>query len=349
MRSIKTQKKENNVIVIDGRHGEGGGQILRSALSLSAITQQAFRIEHIRAKRKKPGLLRQHLASVQAAARISNAQVIGAQLGATTLEFVPQNILPGNYSFAIGSAGSTGLVLQTVLPLLMQASAPSTLVLEGGTHNPMAPPFDFLQRAFLPLLARMGVQVDMQLIRPGFFPAGGGRLEVHITPAAQLQPLQLTTRGITQKISANAYVAGLPTHIAERELAVVKKKLQPRDEHLQVRGLGSAAGPGNMLAVSVASDHVEEIFCGFGQHGVPSETIANQVCREAKHYIESGAAVGEHLADQLLLPFALAGEGVFTCSTLSEHTLTNIEIIQRFLSKKIVVKGEESWHTITVG
>lgn len=336
------------MIVIDGRHGEGGGQILRSALSLSAITQQPFRIEHIRAKRKKPGLLRQHLASVQAAARISNAQVVGAQLGASTLEFVPQNIQPGEYRFAIGSAGSTGLVLQTILPILMQAQAPSTLTLEGGTHNPMAPPFDFLQRAFLPILARMGVQVALELVRPGFFPAGGGHIKVHIVPTQRLQALQLMARGKTQQVSAHAYIAGLPAHIAERELAIVKKKLNPRDEHLHIRGLEGSAGPGNMLAVSIVAEHIEEVFCGFGEKGVSAESVATQVCREAQHYAESGAAVGEHLADQLLLPFALAGEGAFTCSTLSEHTLTNIEVIQRFLACTIEVKSGEKLHTIIV-
>ena len=337
------------MITLDGSQGEGGGQILRTALSLSAITQQAFRIEHIRAKRKKPGLLRQHLTAVLAAARVSNAQVLGAELGSGELEFVPQQIQPGHYEFAIGSAGSTGLVLQTLLPILMRAPAPSTLVLEGGTHNPLAPPFDFLQRAFLPLLARMGVAVQVNLIRPGFFPAGGGRMEIAIAPAQSLQRLQLLTRGKARRISAHAYIAAIPLHVAERELAVVKKKLQPRDADLHVRGLGNDYGPGNMLAVTVESEQLTEVFCGFGAHGVSAEAVAADVCRQAQRYLSGTAAVDEYLADQLLLPFAMAGAGAFTTTTLSAHTETNLQVIQRFLDLPITVQAIDDGYRIGVG
>ena len=337
------------MITLDGSQGEGGGQILRTALSLSAITQQPFRIENIRAKRKKPGLLRQHLAAVLAAARISNAHTEGAELGSGTLEFRPQQIQAGQYKFSIGSAGSTGLVLQTVLPILMCAGERSTLTLEGGTHNPMAPPFDFLQRAFLPLLARMGVDVQLNLIRPGFFPAGGGQLDVQITPCAQLRPLHLAARGKTTRISAQAYIAGIPLHVAERELAVVKRKLQPKDADLQVCGLANDYGPGNMLAVTVESEQLTEVFCGFGAHGVSAEAVAGDVCQQAKRYLDSEAAVDEHLADQLLLPMALAGAGSFTCTTLSSHTQTNLLVIQRFLDLPINVQSTDGLHRIVLG
>ena len=163
------------MITIDGSAGEGGGQILRSSLALSLVTGQPFRMERIRAKRQKPGLLRQHLTAVEAAKAVGCAEVSGETLGSQTLDFRPGPVTPGNYRFAVGTAGSATLVLQTVLPALLTASDPSTLTLEGGTHNPLAPSFDFLDRCFMPLIHRMGPSVELELKRPGFFPAGGGR------------------------------------------------------------------------------------------------------------------------------------------------------------------------------
>src|SRR5262249_42087340 len=157
--------------------------------ALSLVTQRPFRIERIRAKRKKPGLLRQHLTAALAAARIGCAEMIGAELGASALEFRPQGVVPGDYTFSVGTAGSATLGLQTILPPLLVARAPWRLVLEGGTHNPQAPPWDFLERAFLPLIRRMGPRVETTLERHGFYPAGGGRFRVAIEPVARLAPL----------------------------------------------------------------------------------------------------------------------------------------------------------------
>ncbi|HUK89269.1 MAG TPA: RNA 3'-terminal phosphate cyclase, partial [Blastocatellia bacterium] len=183
------------MIVIDGSFGEGGGQILRSSLALALVTGQAFRITNIRAGRKNPGLLRQHLTAVSAATEVGEADVTGASIGSKELSFSPTRIKPGKYSFAVGTAGSTTLVLQTVLPALAIAGEASTITLEGGTHNPFAPPFDFLVKAFLPLLNRMGSDVSCSLLRYGFYPAGGGKMEVCIGPANQLRPIDLTERG----------------------------------------------------------------------------------------------------------------------------------------------------------
>src|SRR5689334_333662 len=176
------------MLKLDGSVGEGGGQILRTALALSALTGQPFEIEKIRAKRRKPGLLRQHLTAVRAATALCQAQVEGDSLGSMTLRFVPGDVKPGEYAFAIGTAGSATLVLQTVLPPLLLASRPSKITIEGGTHNPLAPPVDFLDRSFLPLVRRMGPRVRVQLERWGFYPAGGGRISVEIEPVQRLQP-----------------------------------------------------------------------------------------------------------------------------------------------------------------
>src|SRR6266481_5961180 len=208
------------MITIDGSQGEGGGQILRTSLALSLVTGQPFRMERIRAKRQKPGLLKQHLTGVEAAKTVGCAEVNGASLGSQTVVFVPGQVTPGNYRFAVGTAGSATLVLQTILPALLTASGPSTLTLEGGTHNPLAPPFDFLGRCFMPLIRRMGPSVELELKRPGFFPAGGGRFHARIEPVKQLSRLVLLDRGAICGRRARVWLSKLSPEVAERELAV---------------------------------------------------------------------------------------------------------------------------------
>ena len=323
------------MILLDGSQGEGGGQILRTALGLSLCSGQPFRIEKVRAGREKPGLLRQHLTAVTAAAAVGAAEVEGAALGSRELTFRPgkARVVGGEFAFAIGTAGSAGLVLQTILPALLTASGPSRLTLEGGTHNPFAPPFDFLARAFLPLVNRMGPRVSATLGRPGFYPAGGGKMKIAIEPCTQLRPLELLTRGEPRGRSARALVAGLARNIAERELKVVRERLGWTEEQCAVDLLPGAFGPGNALILEVASEHVTEVFSGFGQRGVASERVASVAAQEVRDYLAApGApAVGEHLADQLLIPLALAGGGAFSTVTPSRHTRTNAEVITRFL------------------
>ena len=179
-------------IRIDGSIGEGGGQIPRTALGLSLVTGKPFEIKNIRAGRRKPGLLRQHLTALKAAKQISQADVRGAQIGSSEFAFSPRRVRSGEYHFAVGTAGSTTLVLQTILPALMLADGPSTVVIEGGTHNPYAPPFPFLERSFIPVLRQMGVGIDLELNRYGFYPAGGGKFTIRIDPVKQLKPMEFT-------------------------------------------------------------------------------------------------------------------------------------------------------------
>ncbi|MBI4605200.1 MAG: RNA 3'-terminal phosphate cyclase, partial [Planctomycetes bacterium] len=292
------------MIAIDGSRGEGGGQVLRTALSLSLVTGKPFRIEKVRARRERPGLLRQHLTAVGAAAEICRAEVRGAEPGSSQLVFEPGKVEPGVYSFAVGTAGSTTLVLQTVLPALMTASGPSTVALEGGTHNPLAPPFDFLERAFLPLVARMGPGFTARLERPGFFPAGGGRCTVSVTPAPALGPLRLLERGAVRSRRARALVANLPRHIGERELRAVSRSLGWQPSELEAIEVPGSRGPGNAVVLEIVCEQVTEVFTGFGERGVPAEKVAEAAAGEARAYLESGAPVGPHLADQLLLPLA---------------------------------------------
>lgn len=329
------------MIHIDGSQGEGGGQILRSALTLSLLTGRPFRIERIRANRAKPGLMRQHLTAVQAAQTISGGQAVGATAGSQTLEFQPGTVRGGQYDFAIGTAGSCTLVLQTVLLPLLLAGQPSSVHLCGGTHNPAAPPADFLQRAFLPLLQRMGARVELRLERHGFYPAGGGELKVLIQPCARLAPLQLTERGALLDYYAEALLAGLPLHIAERELETVRKRLGWSAARLHLRALSSAFGPGNALVLTLIHEHVTEVFTGFGEKGVRAENVARMVCNTARAYLDSAAAVGPHLADQLLLPLALAGGGCFTTVEPTRHSLSNIQVIELFMPVQFRVERED--------
>ncbi|MGE0884668.1 MAG: RNA 3'-terminal phosphate cyclase [Blastocatellales bacterium] len=332
------------MITIDGSIGEGGGQILRTSLALSLITGKPFRIEKIRAGRRNPGLLRQHLTSVKAAAEIGRSNVSGANLGSTQLAFTPGKIAAGEYHFAIGTAGSTTLVLQTVLPALMLVDGKSKLTLEGGTHNPFAPPFDFLEKAFLPLLERMGVKVQAKLINYGFYPAGGGKLEVTINGRDRLDRIDLPERGQVKRRQAKSVLCHLPRNIAERELNIVQKKLSwPKKWHI-VETPANSVAPGNFVSLEIECEHLTEVFTGFGERNVSAEAVADQAALAARRYLASEAAVGEYLADQLLLPMALAGRGSFTTLPPSRHTTTNTEIIRKFLD--IQINAEQISHRV---
>jgi RNA 3'-terminal phosphate cyclase (ATP) len=326
------------MLTIDGARGEGGGQILRSSLALALATGTPFRIERIRAGRAKPGLMRQHLTALEAATAVGGASVEGAAIGSQEVVFRPSRVRAGTYRFAVGTAGSAGLVLQTVLLPLATAGGPSALTLEGGTHNPHAPPFDFLAGAFLPLLRRMGARVEARLERTGFYPAGGGRMAIEIGEALALTPLDLPTRGATLRRRARALVSRLPRQIGDRELAVVRSRLGWAADELEVVVLDEGmAGPGNVLLLEIESAHVTEVFTGFGEVGVRAEAVAEQAAQEARRYLSADVPVGPHLADQLLLPLALAGGGRFRTVPLTRHATTNIEVIRQFLGRSIDV------------
>jgi len=332
------------MLIIDGSQGEGGGQILRTALALSLVTGQPFRLENIRPRRQKPGLLAQHLTAVRAAAAIGGAEVDGGALGSRRLEFRPGLVRPGDYEFAIGTAGSTTLVLQAVLPPLLVAKGSSRLTLTGGTHNPTAPPFEYLSEVFIPLVNRLGPRVTLSLERPGFYPAGGGRFTAEIEPAAAWRPLQLHKSDGPARVSAKALVARLPTHIAQRELTVAAKELSIPPDRLTIEEITNSLGPGNALLIRIdraidARHDATEIFTGFGRRGVRAEDLAMAAVAEVKAFLDAGLPVGPHLADQLLLPLALAGGGSFDTVELTTHTTTNIEVIQRFLHVEVRTAG----------
>ena len=326
------------MIDIDGSVGEGGGQILRTSLALSMCTGQAFTLARIRARRAKPGLMRQHLTCVQAAEAVSGATVSGAALGSTTLVFEPGAVKAGDYSLRVGTAGSCTLVLQTVWPALMLAGATSRLTLSGGTHNPMAPPFHFLERCYAPLLRRLGAGSELTLRRMGFYPAGGGEIDVTIHSAADtLRPFDVLERGAPVESYAECLAPALPVAVVRRELDAIGRALAWSPEQLRVPVVRQNEGPGNALMATLAYEHVCELATQFGEKGISAEAVASALAKEVRAHANSTGALGPHLADQWALPLALAvwrrgGSAAYTCTELTEHATTNFAMIERFLS-----------------
>jgi len=332
-------------IEIDGAMGEGGGQVLRTALALSIYTGKPFHIRRIRAGRKKPGLQRQHLTAVHAARDISGAQVDGDGIGSSMLSFTPSGVYPGHYHFSVGTAGSTTLVLQTVLYPLLLAEGDSHLTLTGGTHNMLAPPYDFLAQTFLPIINQMGPQVTATIDRYGFYPRGGGQFTIQISPTPHLKGIYLKERGKIKACQAKALITGIPDHVAYRELERVEKKLKWSKDSLHYCPLPSDQGPGNVLLLEIQSEQITEIFTGFAKRGIRAAAVADEAIKMAKAYLAADVPVSEYLADQLLLPLALAGKGEFITLTPSLHTLTNIEVIRTFLPISIqsTQLNEHAW------
>ena len=319
------------MVTIDGSLGEGGGQVLRTSLSLSMVTGEALLITNIRARRPKPGLMRQHLTAVRAAAEICGARVDGDFAGSTELEFKPGRIRHGDYVFSIGTAGSTTLVLQTVLPALLMVEGESHLTLEGGTHNTLAPPFDYLDRSFLPLLRRMGADVSARLLAYGFYPAGGGSLGITVC-GSSLSRIALTERHGETTLSSLCLYSDLSGGVAERESSYLQRRLPL--VQAAIRRVDSA-GPGNVVMVAVCSgvgeDRIEEVFTAFGEKGIAAEKVAERAAAEAEVYYQTDAVLGKYNADQIILYMALAGGGEFTTTPLTLHSETNMRVIREFL------------------
>lgn len=321
---------------------QGGGQILRSALSLSMATGQAFRLTHIRGKRPKPGLKRQHLTCVKAAAEISGGSVDGAELNSLEIVFRPGEVKGGDYHYAIGTAGSTTLLAQTLLPALWPTGQGANLHLEGGTHNPMAPPFEFITHCYLPALQPMGAMASCTLECPGFAPAGGGSLKIKVEPCRGLAPIDILERGEEKSRAIECLTAHINPGVAERELSAALRTLDWPPDCASNTDMPESSGPGNVLSAEIAFKNITERVSSFGAYGKSSKQVAKDVSKSIKDYLSSGAVVGRRLADQLLLPFALAGGGSFITMTPSNHLETNREVIQSFLPVKIAFEDQGS-------
>ena len=318
------------MIEIDGSMGEGGGQIVRTSLALAICTGVAVTLHDIRARRSNPGLRAQHLAAVRAAAAICGARITGDTVESRKLTFEPGPLRPGRYEIDVGTAGSTMLVLQTILPALSMCEAPSEVTLHGGTHNPLAPTFEFVRDAYLPLLRRLGFNAEISLERFGFYPRGGGVVRTSIEPLRPGRMLDLVERGVVRARSAEVLLARLPEHIAQRELGVLRGRLGLPEDACTIRNV-VAFGAGNALHVRIDSTNVTTVFAGFGVRGVTAEKVATDVAHAVERYLSANVAVDAHLADQLLLPMALTAGGSFSSLRPSVHAETNAAVIQRFL------------------
>jgi RNA 3'-terminal phosphate cyclase (ATP) len=294
---------------------------------------------NLRGKRQKPGLMRQHLTCVKAACEISGGTADGAEIGSTELVFRAGKLRGSDYHFAIGTAGSTTLLLQTLLPALLHADTPSTLRLEGGTHNPLAPPFEFIDRVFLPALRRMGAAATVSLVESGFAPAGGGIIECAIQPCAKLLPPELHERGELTGLTLRVPIRNLGSGIADRILAAALAQLPCEDAAIEIREPGP--GRGVCCLYEARFEHCSELTSSFGESNVTAEKVGKRAGKCLRDLIGSGAAVGRHLADQLLLPMALAGGGAFTTMAPDAHVPTNISIIEKFLSVRFTVEESE--------
>jgi RNA 3'-terminal phosphate cyclase (ATP) len=339
------------MIEIDGSYGEGGGQILRTALALSAFLRRPLRIRHIRGKRKNPGMKPQHLTSVEALGRIAGAKVEGKTMGSQTLSFIPKEISPGDYQFGIGTAGSITLLLQALLLPLSQSAKNSRLILEGGTHVPWSPPFHYLQEVLFPTLRRLGVSVRGRLERWGWYPRGGGVLCVEIDPGFGYHPLSLVNRGGLKKIRGLSAASNLPRSIVERQRDEILRRIQ---KGMNVEGEISllpdapAVGQGSFLFLVAEFEEGTAGFSALGQRGKPAEEVAKEAFLSLQNYMESEGCVDPYLADQLVPFMALArGMSSFTTSRITEHLLTNLWVVQQFLDVKIARQGEKgSWGKI---
>lgn len=345
---------------IDGSYGEGGGQILRTSLSLAAITGQPIRIDRIRAKREKPGLAIQHLTGVRAAAALCEAKVTGDYVGSTQLEFIPsQPVQAGQYTFDVaqtvgtGSAGAVTLILQTILLPLALVKGGSVVILKGGTFVAWSPPASYIEQVYLPVLQQMGVQATVKLAAWGWYPRGGGELNLQVSGngagIGSLNSIQLLERGILRQVKGLAIVTELPSHIPQRmasraqnllEQAQLKAQVQPRRE----RGVGPGAG----IFLTAEYEHSRAGFGAVGKIGLPAEEVAAIAAQEFLEFHENGAPVDVHLADQLLLPAALASEpSQYRVAEISTHLTTNAWVIEQFGLANIAIDQNTQLVTVT--
>ena len=341
------------MLEIDASYGEGGGQLLRMAVALAAITATPVQLHHIRAGRARPGLAPQHLAAVRAVAQVCGAQLAPLEPGAQELRFEPGALRAGSYEFDIGTAGSITLLLQALLPVLLCAPGPSDVVLRGGTDVRAAPPLDYFTHVLLRLLQPMGVQVQLHELRRGYFPRGGGEVRLQVTPGP-LQALRLDSAGALAAVSGVAHVANLPAHIAERMRGAAQQRLAARGTppHIETRVLGpaQAIGMGGALVLWAQTAHSTLGAARVAERGLRAEDIGTSVATELLAELDRGATVDVHAADQLLIYTALAeGASRYRTRELSRHAQTAIWLIEHFLPRRFGTEVQGSAVAITVG
>lgn len=336
----------SEIIEIDGSFGEGGGQILRTALSLSCLLQKPFRIFNIRKGRKKPGLMSQHLAGVRAMELLSGAKVKGAQIGSLELYFEPGYIKGGTFFYDIGTAGSTALLLQTMLPCLALSEEKSNITLKGGTHVPFSPSFHYIKEIFGEFLKRIGINIKLFIEQYGFYPRGGGIIRAEIEPVKKLNTLRLIERGSLQKIKGLSGVANLPITIAERQKdgfikAFTNALPSPVDIEIETLVIKSS-GSGTFIHITAEFENSVAGFTALGEKGKRAEAVGEEAASAFLRYFATGASLDPHLADQIIIYLSLI-EGIseFSTSEITEHLLTNLWILNKFTEVEYKISGDK--------
>lgn len=333
---------------IDGSYGEGGGQILRCSVALSALTGREVTISNIRAKRGKPGLAAQHLTAVMGAATLCDGDVEGAYVGSTSLSFRPGKVLGGSYQLDVGTAGSITLVLQSCLLASLHAPATTELEVRGGTNVQMSPPIDFYSNVLLPLLGRMGYDVQVELVSRGFYPQGGGAVKAYIAPCSRLAPLSLGERGRLEEVGGECFAQNLPDHVAHRMEDAARQALVEHELRLRVhRTTGRSTGAGTAL---YARYHNTVLGAdALGKKGVPAERVGEEAGRNLRREMDGPGTLDVHAADQLLPYMALAdGPSVFRVREVTEHLRTQMWLLRQFLDVEFREVEEEEGAAIEV-
>lgn len=330
------------MIQIDGSFGEGGGQILRSCLTLSIITGKAFEIYNIRAHRKKPGLMAQHLKCVEAAAAITEAETWGVKIGSQNLCFRPKDFIPGEYRFEIGTAGSTSLVLQAIFLPLAMANQKSRIVIIGGTHVNWSPTYHYLIFQWLSYMRRLGFNANLKLVRAGFYPRGDGKIIAEIEPPNSLHPLELITRGNLLKVKGISAVANLDFSIAQRQRNQVEKRLKQFNYNCQIKIEQMCSRWKNTMMLLMAEfENGSGCFTALGARGKRAEKVADEAADELLEFLSSTGCIDKYLADQLILPLSIIKQkSIFSTSKITNHLLTNIKVVKKFLDLEIKVDGK---------
>jgi RNA 3'-terminal phosphate cyclase (ATP) len=333
----------SDMIEIDGSYGEAGGQILRTALSLSCVLEKPFRMFNIRKGRSRPGLMPQHLMCVRALAMICGASVRGNVVGSTELIFIPSDPRPGDYDFDIGTAGSTSLLLQAILPPLVFSKKKSSIMLTGGTHVPFSPPFHYVSDVFVPMLRRLGIEMNISVERYGFYPKGGGRIRAEVYPSERAKAITLVKRGEFEKTTGLSGVVNLPLSIAERQRNAVNEMLSSNGLHAEIDLLSSDAfGRGTFVFLKAETAECVAGFSSLGERGKKAETVGREAAEELISYYYADACLDPHLADQvaLYLPFA-DGPSSFTTSRVTGHLVTNLWAIEKLTGVSYSIEGEK--------
>jgi RNA 3'-terminal phosphate cyclase (ATP) len=343
---------DKTYITVDGSMGEGGGQMLRASLALSMALGKPFQMTHIRAKRPKPGMKRQHLTCVSAAKAICNAAVTGDEINSTELSFIPGAVQGGDYTFRIGTGGSITMVLQAIVPPLLIADAPSRLTVVGGTHVPYAPPFEFMQQTLFPQIVKLGPQIATKMEKIGYMDIGGGSVSVEISPVPQLSKFQSVDRGDFTGATATIYGHNLPEGVTEREehilfaeqyaaLGLTHEKLRFEDGSDETGKAIRPVGGGNAVLVTLHYENAITVFGEIGWRGRKAEVVAKQACKRALEFLDDGAPIELHLADQLIVPMALAGGGSFVAKGISQHAKACLAVVEMFTGLKTIITPEQ--------